>query len=36
MKREESVQEAPIRNNVQQSDDALDIPTFLRNRNKRR
>jgi cell division protein FtsZ len=36
MKREESVQEAPIRNNVQQSDEALDIPTFLRNRNKRR
>jgi cell division protein FtsZ len=36
MKREETVQEAPIRNNAQQSEDALDIPTFLRNRNKRR
>lgn len=36
VKREEIVQEAPVRNNVQQSEDALDIPTFLRNRNKRR
>ncbi|MGM0873572.1 MAG: cell division protein FtsZ [Bacillota bacterium] len=36
IKREDTVQETPSRNNVQQSDDALDIPTFLRNRNKRR
>jgi cell division protein FtsZ len=36
VKREETVQEAPVRNNGQQSDEALDIPTFLRNRNKRR
>jgi cell division protein FtsZ len=36
VKREEIVQETSSRNNVQQSDDALDIPTFLRNRNKRR
>ncbi|MBZ5748700.1 cell division protein FtsZ [Metabacillus litoralis] len=36
VKREETTQEVPTRNNVQSSDDALDIPTFLRNRNKRR
>jgi cell division protein FtsZ len=36
VKREETTQEIPTRNNVQSSDDALDIPTFLRNRNKRR
>lgn len=35
VKREETTQEVPTRN-VQSSDDALDIPTFLRNRNKRR
>ncbi len=34
---EEPVQEQPIRNtNVQQGEDILDIPTFLRNRNRRR
>ncbi|APH05342.1 cell division protein FtsZ [Bacillus weihaiensis] len=39
-KREETTHEAPSRGNVQQTqqqaDDTLDIPTFLRNRNKRR
>ncbi|WP_226665830.1 cell division protein FtsZ [Metabacillus litoralis] len=35
-KREEMPQETPRNNVQQQSDDTLDIPTFLRNRNKRR
>lgn len=36
-KREEApVQETPSRSSMQQADDTLDIPTFLRNRNKRR
>ncbi|MCM3160407.1 cell division protein FtsZ [Metabacillus litoralis] len=34
--REEPVQEAPTRTNTQQPEETLDIPTFLRNRNKRR
>lgn len=34
--REEPVQEVPSRNTTQNTEEALDIPTFLRNRNKRR
>jgi cell division protein FtsZ len=36
IKREEPIHDTTSRNNVQQADEALDIPTFLRNRNKRR
>lgn len=35
-KREEIQQEAPRNNPAPQGEDALDIPTFLRNRNRRR
>ncbi|MBM7654060.1 cell division protein FtsZ [Neobacillus cucumis] len=35
-KREEIPQEPPVRNNNVSQDEALDIPTFLRNRNRRR
>lgn len=35
-KREEPHQEAPRNNPAPQGEDALDIPTFLRNRNRRR
>lgn len=35
-KREEPQQEAPRNNPAPQGEDALDIPTFLRNRNRRR
>ncbi|MBD1379940.1 cell division protein FtsZ [Metabacillus arenae] len=36
LKREEPVQEPMHRGGSQQADDTLDIPTFLRNRNRRR
>ena len=35
-KREEAHQEPPVRNTQASQEDALDIPTFLRNRNRRR
>ena len=35
VKREE-LPEQPVRNSNNQAEEALDIPTFLRNRNKRR
>jgi len=35
-KREEAPQQEPVRNNNAQQEETLDIPTFLRNRNRRR